>query len=118
MQRCRSRIPLISIGTEFELLSWLTGRLGYFKRLSTRKTVTEPPASGTGTTEIIGTELAYVPNLGMSSLSQQLSLGIGLKLSRLAIDGYVGERFLAAGPYIISGNAQDMFGVLSMSVKL
>jgi len=107
-------LPKINIGSEFEILSWLKGRLGYFKRLSTQTTTL-------GTTVLetsIGNEPGYVPNLGLSAASQQLSFGLGIAVQRVAIDGLVGERFLAAGPSILSGNVQDMFGVVSVSVRL
>jgi hypothetical protein len=110
-------LPKVNIGAEFEILTWLTGRMGYFKRYASRTTETTPPAPGAPTEQTITLEQGYRPNLGFSSVDQQLSLGLAIVLDRVSLDGYVGERFLAAGPYIVSGNVQDMFGVLSMSFK-
>lgn len=111
-------LPKINIGAEFRLLSWMTGRLGYFNRLSTQTTTTEPPAPGVKTETSVSQERGYIPTLGFTSAAQQLSLGLGIAVGRIAIDGYMGEHFLAAMPFVISGNTQDMFGVLSMSVRL
>lgn len=110
-------LPKINLGAEFEILSWMTGRMGYFKRYASRTTESTPPAPGAPTEQTITVDQGYVPSLGFSAVDQQLSLGLALVLDRVSIDGYIGERFLAAGPYIISGNFQDMFGVLSMSFK-
>ncbi len=110
-------LPKINMGGEFYLLDWMTGRFGYFKRLSNQTTKTEPPAPALTSELQIDQEPGYAPSLGFTTVDQQLSLGLGLKISRFALDGYVGERFIAAGPYILSGNFQDMFGVLSLSYK-
>jgi hypothetical protein len=110
-------LPKINIGAEFEILSWLTGRMGYFKRYASRTVESTPPAPGAPTEQTISVDQGYVPSLGFAQPDQQLSLGLALLLDRVSIDGYVGERILAAGPYILSGNVQDMFGVLSMSFK-
>ncbi len=110
-------LPKINVGAEYQVASWLTGRLGYFNRLSSMSTKTEPPSPATTTEVTIGQENGYTPNFGLNSASQQLSLGLGISIDRVAIDGYMGERFLAAGPYILSGNGQDMFCIMSMSVK-
>jgi hypothetical protein len=110
-------LPKINIGAEFEILSWMTGRMGYFKRYASRTTESTPPAPGVPTEQTITLEQGYVPSLGFAAVDQQLSLGIAFLLDRVSLDGYVGERFLAAGPYIVSGNVQDMFGVVSMSFK-
>lgn len=110
-------LPKINMGGEFYLLSWMTGRFGYFKRLSSRTTKTEPPAPGLSSELSLDQEPGYAPSLGFTTVDQQLALGLGLKINRFALDGYMGERFIAAGPYILSGNFQDMFGVLSLSYK-
>jgi hypothetical protein len=110
-------LPKINIGAEFQILSWLTGRMGYFKRYASRTQESTPPAPGAPSEQTISVDQGYVPSLGFSATDQQLSLGLAFILDRVSIDGYFGERFLAAGPYIISGNVQDMFGVLSMSFK-
>ena len=110
-------LPKINLGAEFEILKWMTGRMGYFKRYASRTIESTPPAPGAPTEQTITIDQGYVPALGFSAVDQQLSLGLAFVLDRVSIDGYVGERFLAAGPYIISGNVQDMFGVLSMSFK-
>ncbi|MEX2191543.1 MAG: hypothetical protein WEB33_12655, partial [Bacteroidota bacterium] len=58
-----------------------------------------------------------IPSLGFTGAQQQVSLGLGLLLNRVSIDGYVGERVLAAGTWLLSGRIQDLFGVVSISVK-
>lgn len=109
-------LPKFNFGAEINLLDWLVGRFGYFKRFTTTDSKTEPPTTAT-TESTTSSEAGYVPNLGYTAAQQQVSLGLGIKVSRLALDGYVGERFLAAGPFILSGNVQDLFGVLSLSFR-
>ncbi|MEX2117725.1 MAG: hypothetical protein WEB37_12645 [Bacteroidota bacterium] len=110
-------LPKFNVGAEFDLLSWMKGRLGYFKRLSSMSTTTEPPSPGQKTETSTSQEPGYIPSLGFSGAQQQVSLGLGIILNRISIDGYVGERVLAAGTWLLSGRAQDIFGVLSISVK-
>lgn len=110
-------LPKVNFGAEFELLSWLSGRFGYFKRLSNQTTTIEPPAPGTKQEQTIGGEPAYAPSLGYSGIQQQMSMGLNISAGRLSLDGYVGERVVAAGTWLLSGRLQDLFGVLSMSVK-
>lgn len=110
-------LPKVNVGAEFELLSWLYGRLGYFKRISSVSTTAEPPAPAQKTENTVSTEPGYVPSLGYSPVQQQVSLGLGIILNRISIDGYVGERILASGTWLLSGRTQDVFGVLSISVK-
>lgn len=110
-------LPKINVGAEVELLSWMKGRLGYFKRLSSMSTTQEAPAPAQKTETSTSLEPGYIPSLGFTGAQQQVSVGLGLILNRVAIDGYVGERVLAAGTWLLSGRVQDLFGVLSISVK-
>lgn len=110
-------LPKINFGAEVELLSWLSGRFGYFKRLSNQTTTVEPPAPATKTEQTIGGEPSFIPTLGKTAIQQQLAMGLNISAGRLSIDGYMGERVLAAGSWLLSGAAQDIFGVLSLSVK-
>lgn len=110
-------LPKINFGAEVELLSWLSGRFGYFKRLSNQTTTTEPPAPATKTEQTIGGEPSFIPNLGRTAVQQQMTLGLNISAGRVSIDGYVAERVLAAGTWLLSGTAQDLFGVVSLSVK-
>ena len=113
-------LPKVNLGAEFEIASWLTGRLGYFKAYATETNTTEAPAPAKKQ-EYKGTfEFKYMPSCSLAVADQLLSLGIGLHFNRLSIDGYLCEEWLADGPFILSGaNANSggnkMFGVLSMS---
>ena len=71
--------------------------MGYFKRYASRSVESTPPAPGAPTEQTITVDQGYVPSLGFSQPDQQLSLGLALLLDRVSIDGYVGERILAAG---------------------
>jgi hypothetical protein len=110
-------LPKINVGAEVEFLSWMKGRLGYFKRLSSMSTTVEAPSPAQKTETSTSIEPGYIPSLGFTGAQQQVSVGLGLILNRVSIDGYVGERVLAAGTWLLSGRAQDLFGVLSISVK-
>jgi hypothetical protein len=110
-------LPKFNMGAEFDLLSWLKGRLGYFKRLSSMTTSTEPPSPATKSETSVSLEPGYVPSLGYTATQQQVSLGLGIIMNRISLDGYVGERVVAAGTWLLSGRVQDVFGVLSISVK-
>ncbi len=110
-------LPKLNVGAEVDLLSWMKGRLGYFKRLSSMSTTTEPPSPGQKTETKTSIEPGHIPSLGYTGAQQQVSVGLGLILNRVSIDGYVGERVLAAGTWLLSGRVQDLFGVLSISVK-
>ncbi len=109
-------IPKFNFGAEIGLLDWLVGRFGYFKRFTSTSSKIEPATTAT-TETTTSSEAAFVPTLGLTAAQQQLSVGLGIRISRVSLDGYVGERFLAAGPFILSGNVQDLFGVLSMSFR-
>jgi hypothetical protein len=110
-------LPKINVGAEFELLSWLKGRLGYFKRLSSMSSTVEPPSPGQKTETSTSLEPGYIPSLGFTGAQQQVALGLGIDVNRISINGYVGERVLAAGTWLMSGRVQDLFGVVSISVK-
>jgi len=110
-------LPKFNFGAEIGLLDWLVGRFGYFKRFTSTNNKVEPPSPGVTTESTTSSEPSFIPTLGRTAAEQQLTVGLGIKVSRVSLDGYVGERFLAAGPFILSGNAQDLFGVLSLSFR-
>ncbi|MBI3005376.1 MAG: hypothetical protein HYY49_08160 [Ignavibacteriales bacterium] len=110
-------LPKFNFGAEIGLLEWLVGRFGYFKRFTSTSSKSEPPSPGVTSESTTSSEPAFIPTLGRTAADQQLAVGLGIRVSRVSLDGYVGERFLAAGPFILSGNAQDLFGVLSMSFR-
>lgn len=109
-------LPKVHFGAEFEITSWLTGRLGYFKTFSTLTSTTELPAPGKKQESTMTYDFVYCPPYNTTSNRDQLlSLGFGIHFDRLSIDGYLCEEWLADGPYIVSGIGNSMFGVLSMS---
>jgi hypothetical protein len=42
-------------------------------------------------------------------------MGLGLHFGRFSIDGTIGERLLKQGPYVFTGNTNDLFGMISAS---
>jgi hypothetical protein len=110
-------LPKVNLGAEFEIASWLTGRLGYFKAYATGTTSTEAPAPALKQEYTETVEFKYMPACSLAVADQLLSLGVGLHFDRLSIDGYLCEEWLADGIYIASGRANAMFGVLSMSYR-
>ncbi len=110
-----STLPKVSLGAEFEITSWLTGRLGYFKAFSTYTSTTEAPSPARKQEYKRSLDYQFFPSYGMSASDQLLSVGLGIHFDRFAFDGYLCEQWLANGPYIISGQGTAMFGVLSMS---
>ncbi|MBI2620403.1 MAG: hypothetical protein HYW57_10010 [Ignavibacteriales bacterium] len=111
-------LPKINVGGEIEILSWLSGRVGYFKRLSTQTRIVESPAPTPKTETSTTIEAGFVPSLGFTATQQQLAFGLNILVGPVSLDGYMGERFLAAGPNVLSGIFQDMFGVLSVSIAM
>jgi len=108
-------LPKVNLGAEFDIASWLTGRLGYYKAFASLTSTTEAPAPAKKVETKSTFEFQYMPSCSLAVANQLLSLGIGLHFDRLSIDGYLCEEWLADGIYIASGRVNAMFGVLSMS---
>jgi hypothetical protein len=110
-------LPKVSLGAEFEIASWLTGRLGYYKAFASQDVKTEYNAKAKAKTEETKYtfDFGYAPACSLQVADELLSLGIGLHFDRLSIDGYLAEEWLADGIYIASGKVNAMFCVVSMS---
>jgi len=107
-------LPNINVGIEIRLGSWIVGRIGYFDRLASTETETVSPSGQTTTT--ISSELPWYgdPN-GFSAAQQRLTLGLGIIVANVSLDGTVGEGYFLSGPWPLSGTSQQMFGVVSMN---
>ena len=105
-------LPKINMGIEFSLIDWLIARAGYFKRLSSVETKNE---SGTSSTHETSRELPYYgdPN-GLSESQQAFTLGVGVHFSGFSLDGTIAEGYFINGPWVLSGQPQSLFGVVSM----
>jgi hypothetical protein len=105
-------LPKIQFGAEIRLVSWLVARLGYFDRLATTETST-----GT-TTTTVSSELPWYgdPN-GLSAAQQRITLGLGINVGGLILDGTLGEGYFLNGPWPLSGTSQQMFGVVSVNFR-
>ena len=109
-----SDIPKINLGVEISIASWLVGRLGYFDRLASTETTVES-ASGKNTTTI-SSELPWYGDLnGLTALQQRITLGIGVHVAGMSIDATVGEGYFLNGPWPVSGVAQAVFSMISLS---
>lgn len=109
-------LPKINLGAEIRLASWFVARIGYFDRLATTETAVETNSGKTTTT--VTSELTWYgdPN-GLSAAQQRVTIGFGIEIERLMFDGTIGEGYFLNGPWPLSGTAQQMFGVVSMSFQ-
>jgi hypothetical protein len=109
-------LPKINLGAEIRLASWVVARIGYFDRLATTETVIETISGKTTTT--VTSELPWYgdPN-GLSAAQQRVTIGFGIEIERLMFDGTIGEGYFLNGPWPLSGTAQQMFGVVSVSFQ-
>jgi hypothetical protein len=109
-------LPKFNLGAEIGLASWFVARIGYFDRLATTETAVETNSGKTTTT--VTSELPWYgdPN-GLSAAQQRVTIGFGIKIESLVIDGTMGEGYFLNGPWPLSGTAQQMFGVVSMSFQ-
>jgi len=109
-------IPKINLGAEFALATWLTGRIGYFDRLSSSETTSQSGASKSKSTT--STELPWYGYLnGLTAAQQRITIGIGLHLGGVSLDGTIGEGYFLNGPWPLSGSAQSVFSVLSLNYR-
>jgi hypothetical protein len=109
-------IPKINLGAEFAIASWLVGRFGYFDRLSTVETSVSSGSSTTTTTS--STELPWYGDLnGLSAAQQRITMGVGMNVAGFSLDGTIGEGYFLNGPWPLSGTAQSLFSVLSLSYQ-
>ncbi|MBN1633901.1 MAG: hypothetical protein JW917_07045 [Ignavibacteria bacterium] len=98
------RLPQFNLGLEWGFTDWLTGRLGYSRAVFSDKV----------------TVVAVTPNnvwnyQYASDATQTITMGLGLNFGRFSIDGTIGERLLKQGPYVFTGQSNDLFGMISAS---
>lgn len=111
--------PQFNLGMEWQLLDWLTGRLGYYRAFLSvnNKTETSAPAAGTtaesdtwfGNSNVVFGSYAGPDN-------SLITLGLGLRFGNFALDGTVSDEALRRGFGLIG--AQDnmnTFGYLTAS---
>ncbi len=94
--------PIWNFGAEWELLDWLTARLGY--NVSTNKVTTESTANPTSVNERIVTQ--YSPANG------GMTMGVGFKLGAFYLDATINEDVLRQGFNNIGGGGST-FAFLS-----
>lgn len=99
--------PQFNVGLEWKFTDWFTGRMGY------SRSVTNDDQTYTGTGSTVNTQ-EYKQTLA-SSPDQTITLGTGFHFNRFSIEGTIGEKFFQRAPWIVSGHATDMFGILSAS---
>jgi len=109
-------LPKINAGFEFSITSWLIGRAGFTKRISTQYTTIEAPATPP-TESVISLEPGFIPSFGLSPTDQTLSLGLGLIVNQFIFNAYLADQTLGTGSYLLSGIQQNLFGVISMSYQ-
>jgi hypothetical protein len=112
-----TEIPVLNMGLEWNLLDWLTGRMGYYRTFQSVGTKTERPAGGstTQTDTWVGNS-----NVLIGSYSGQdnslITLGLGLRFGNFALDGTVSDEAIRRGLGLIG--AQDninTFGYVTAS---
>lgn len=97
-------LPGFNLAGEFQIADWLTGRAGFSKGMYSGKST----YSGTGYTNEY--KWKWEPDV-----VQTVSLGAGFHVGRFSLDATVAEAWVKRGPYILSGQPTDMFGVVSAS---
>lgn len=97
-------LPKFNLGLEWGFTDWLTGRLGYSRAVFSDKVT------------VLSTSPNNEWNWQYASDPQQtITMGLGLHFGRFSIDGTIGERLLKQGPYVVTGNSNDLFGMISAS---
>ncbi len=112
-----TELPVLNMGLEWNLLDWLTGRMGYYRTFQSVGTKTERPAGGS-TTET--DTWAGNSNVLLGSYSgpdnSLVTLGLGLRFGSFSLDGTVSEEAIRRGLGLIG--AQDninTFGYVTAS---
>lgn len=109
--------PKVNFGVEYTIADWLIARAGYFRRIGSDETKSDVTVGGTTTSSTVteSKEVAWYgdPN-NLTANQQAFTLGVGLHFDGFSFDGTIGEGFLLQGPYILSGQTNNLFGMLSM----
>ena len=100
-------LPQFNIGLEWYFTDWLIGRAGYSRSIQNYK-VEDDAKISSQQTETYSESYPSNPD-------QTVTLGLGWSFGRFSLEGLIGEKFFQRAPYIVSGHATDMFGVLSAS---
>ncbi len=96
--------PEFNFAGETRIADWLTGRFGYSRGIDSYKEETTVGSTTTSYSETYPT-----------SDVQTISLGAGFHFGRFSIDATVSEKWLKQGINFVSGQANDLFGVVSAS---
>jgi hypothetical protein len=112
-----TELPVLNMGLEWNLLDWLTARMGYYRTFQSVGTKTERPSGGS-TTET--NTWAGNSNVLLGSYSgpdnSLITLGLGLRFGSFSLDGTVSEEAIRRGLGLIG--AQDninTFGYVTAS---
>jgi hypothetical protein len=112
-----TELPVLNMGLEWNLLDWLTARMGYYRTFQSVGTKTERPTGGS-TTET--DTWAGNSNVLLGSYSgpdnSLITLGLGLRFGSFSLDGTVSEEAIRRGLGLIG--AQDninTFGYVTAS---
>lgn len=92
--------PGFNLALETRIADWLTGRMGFSKSIRSGK-------FETNTQEFNG--------LFSNSSSETFSMGAGFHFGRFSVDATVSERWFKHGLNFISGQSNELFGVMSAS---
>jgi hypothetical protein len=104
-------LPKFNIGLEWKFVDWLTGRVGYSRSFvngsykETGNTTATPPVAYTNEWKRSRSDDAV----------QTITTGLGLEFGRFCLDGMIGEQVFQNGGYLLMGNKNDLYGVLSAS---
>ena len=112
-----TELPVLNMGIEWNLLDWLTGRMGYYRTFQSVGTKTERPAGGstTETDTWLGNSNVLLGSYNGPDNSL-ITLGLGLRFGNFALDGTVSEEAIRRGLGLIG--AQDninTFGYVTAS---
>lgn len=92
--------PAFNMALETRITDWITARLGFNKSITSGK---------------FENTYQTFSNLYSNSAASTISLGAGFHFGRFSIDATVSERWLKQGPNFVSGQSEDLFGIISAS---
>lgn len=115
-----SGLPVFNLGSEFWIIDWLAGRVGYYRSMASFKIKTEQSGGGvTATGESIRSfpnSFMFVGGINNTTHDGLVTLGLGLRFGGFALDATVSEEALRRGLGLIGSQDNiNTFGYITTS---